>query len=96
MVSNLSSSRLKVKAILIDIRSKVNPLCFRREPDRQCESAPDAWAAVHVPVAAPEDVQESRHSLTEAEGVRLAGVESGAVVVQVGSGRYSFLAAGRR
>jgi alpha-L-rhamnosidase len=56
----------------------------------------NARATVHVPAGSAEDVRESGRPLTDAEGVHLMGVESGAVVVQVGSGRYSFLAAGRR
>lgn len=49
-------------------------------------------ARVYVPAGATDEVTESGVALTQAEGVRVLGRERGAVVVEVGSGTYEFLA----
>ena len=49
-------------------------------------------ARVHVPAQAAADVTEGGRPLAAAPGVKVVGVEEGAVVLDVGSGTYRFVA----
>lgn len=53
---------------------------------------PNTTATVHVPTSDPGSVEESGRPLHEAVGVTVQGLDTGAVVVQTGSGRYRFTA----
>ena len=50
-------------------------------------------ATVRIPTADPRQVLEGGRPLAEAGGVKVLGRESGALLLQVGSGRYQFSAA---
>jgi len=51
---------------------------------------PNTTAAVHIPGTDPAMIQESGRPATSSEGVKVLGTEGGAVVFEIGSGRYSF------
>jgi alpha-L-rhamnosidase len=53
---------------------------------------PNAEATVYVPAASADRVTEGGQPLAQANGVKLQGVEDGAVVLQIGSGDYKFQA----
>jgi alpha-L-rhamnosidase len=51
---------------------------------------PNTTAAVHIPGTDPAAVLEGGRPATEAENVTFLRSECGAVVFEIGSGRYSF------
>jgi alpha-L-rhamnosidase len=51
---------------------------------------PNTTAAVHIPGTDPAMIQESGRPATASEGVKVLGTEGGAVVIEIGSGGYSF------
>jgi alpha-L-rhamnosidase len=51
---------------------------------------PNTTAAVHVPGTDPAMIRESGRPATASEGVKVLRTEGGAVVFEIGSGRYSF------
>jgi len=51
---------------------------------------PNTTAAVHIPGTDPAMIRESGRPATSSEGVKVLGTEGGAVVFEIGSGRYSF------
>ena len=59
------------------------------------EVPPNTRATVRLPRAQLADVMESGHPISHADGIRAARQDGGAVVVEVGSGRYEF-ATGQR
>jgi alpha-L-rhamnosidase len=85
----------RVKASYESVRGLV--ACSWRRTDAGLELdvtvPPNATGRVHVPAPRPEAVTETgggRVAADEARAVRLVGVEEGAVVYEVGSGRYQF------
>jgi alpha-L-rhamnosidase len=53
---------------------------------------PNTRATIHVPSRSPAEVTEGGNSIEAASGVRLAGWEDGATILEVGSGYYRFRA----
>jgi len=51
---------------------------------------PNTTAAVHIPGTDPATVREGGRPAALSEGVKVLGAEGGAVVIDIGSGRYSF------
>jgi alpha-L-rhamnosidase len=67
---------------------------WRRDGDafRLSVSVPvNSVATVHIPAARPEQVTEGGVALRQAAGVKYLRTESGAVVVEAGSGNYEFV-----
>ncbi len=51
---------------------------------------PNTTAAVYIPGTGPATLREGGRPATQSEGVKVLGTEGGAVVLEIGSGRYSF------